>query len=534
MAESDQTPTDPRPARARAALSTVRVALVRRAGRATARGVRAAPHRPRVRRTGLVFAILAVGIGGAILGILLAGRTAVDVGPFRAQMALSPSLTGGSEVNIPPLGALHLATHDGPAHLSITLQSLDQRRTEALISDPTAITRASRTAVDDVGDGVLRVGLRSMAVAVLSTLALSALVFRRMRRVAWCGTVALAVTAGSLGIAAGTFRVSAVQEPRYTGLLVNAPAVVGDAHRIADRYDQYAAQLQAIVGNVSRLYTTVSTLPVYQPDSETTRVLHVSDLHLNPTAWSLIRTVVEQFDIDIVIDTGDINDWGSEPEASFVDTIALLRVPYVYIRGNHDSFLTERAVARQRNAIVLDDSIRTVAGLTIAGIGDPRFTPDKQESPPGSGATAGTVESVLNSGRQLAATIRTSGRPVDIALVHDPASAGGLTGACPLILAGHMHARTVSELPPPPGSAPGTRPTRLLVEGSTGGAGLRGLEGEEPTPLAMSVLYFDRQRSLQAYDDITVGGTGRSQVELKRRLISEPIPDGPDAPSPPR
>jgi hypothetical protein len=60
------------------------------------------------------------------------------------------------------------------------------------------------------------------------------------------------------------------------------------------------------------------------------------------------------------------------------------------------------------------------------------------------------------------------------------------------------------------------------VQGSTGGAGLRGLEGEKPTPLTMSVLYFDPQKQLQAYDDIQVGGTGESQVNLERHVIRDP------------
>src|SRR5262249_57916802 len=80
---------------------------------------------------------------------------------------------------------------------------------------------------------------------------------------------------------------------------------------------------------------------------------------------------------DMVIDTGDITDWGSEPEASYVAAIGRLNVPYVFVRGNHDSRQTQAAVGRQPNAIVLDDEVRTVDGLTIAGIGDPRFTPDK-------------------------------------------------------------------------------------------------------------------------------------------------------------
>ena len=472
----------------------------------------------RLRRLGVVLALFAVTLGGIVIGTYAGGHVGTDIGPFRAELKLSPSLSGGTTVDIPPLGALLLDSHDGPAYLTVEVGALDQGRTEALIDDPASISRASQSAVQDVRDGVMRLGLRTLASAVLATLILAALVFRDVRRTAWAGGLALVITAGSLGVAATTLRPQAIEEPRYEGLLVNAPAIVGDARRIANDYTKYAEQLQRLVGNVSKLYTTVSALPVVQPSPGTTRVLHVSDMHLNPTGWQLIRTVVEQFGIDVVIDTGDMTDWGSEPEASFVGSIGLLKKPYVFIRGNHDSPRTAAAVAQQPNAIVLNNSITTVGGLTIAGIGDPRFTPDKETSPAGSGLTAAVADQVIGAGEQLAATVEKSPRKVDIALVHDPASAGPLSGTCPLVLSGHTHARQVSKLP----EVPGKQPTTLMVEGSTGGAGLRGLEGEKPTPLTMTVLYFDQQKLLQAYDEITVGGTGQSQVNLERHVIRDP------------
>ncbi|SBT52950.1 metallophosphoesterase family protein [Micromonospora auratinigra] len=474
--------------------------------------------RDRLRRLGAVLLLLVVTLTGVVAGTYAGGHVDTDIGPFRAQLSLSPSLTGGTTVDIPPLGALLLDSHDGPAYLTVELGALDQRRTEALIDDPASISRASQSAVDDVRAGVMRLGLKTLAAAVLATLLLAGLVFRDVRRTAWAGGLALAVTAGSLGLAAATIRPQAIEEPRYEGLLVNAPAIVGDARRIANDYTRYAEQLQRLVGNVSKLYTTVSSLPVYQPAPGTTRVLHVSDMHLNPTGWQLIRTVVEQFGIDVVIDTGDITDWGSEPEASFVGSIGLLKKPYVYIRGNHDSPRTAAAVAQQPNAIVLNNSTVTVSGLTIAGIGDPRFTPDKETSPAGSGLTRQVADQVIGTGEQLAATVQNSPAKVNVALVHDPASAGPLSGSCPLVLAGHTHSRQVSKLP----QVPGKQPTTLMVEGSTGGAGLRGLEGEKPTPLTMTVLYFDQQKLLQAYDDITVGGTGQSQVNLERHVVRDP------------
>jgi predicted phosphodiesterase len=377
--------------------------------------------------------------------------------------------------------------------------------------------------------------VRTLGIGVLSALVLAALIFRNVRRIAAAGVTALVVTGGSLGLAAGTLRPDSIAEPRYEGLLVNAPSVVGDARKIADNYGRYADQLEQIVSNVSRVYTTVSALPSYEPASNTTRILHVSDLHLNPSSWGLIRTVVKTFDIDAVVDTGDDVDWGSAAETSYVSSISSLDVPYIYVRGNHDSSAIQSAIAKQKNAVVLDNTITTVDGLTIAGIGDPEFTPDKSTTePPEDPATS----PLLQAGQQLADTVRAHDKRVDFAMLHDPAMAPPLSGVVPLVLAGHLHHREVSLLPAPSAAPPASAspsssvgpspslspadapmPTRLMVEGSTGGAGLRGLEKDKPTPLELSVLYFDENHNLKAYDDIQLGGTGESNVEMQRNVI---------------
>jgi len=238
-----------------------------------------------------------------------------------------------------------------------------------------------------------------------------------------------------------------------------------------------------------------------------------------------VSTVVKQFNIDIVVDTGDIVDWGSQPEDSYIDSIASLKVPYVYVRGNHDSVNTAAAVARQPNATVLDNSTVTVHGLTFAGIGDPRFTPDKSIP-----SATSDRDLLLEVGAHLATTIRTSKTPVDVAMVHDPLAADSLAFSVPVVLAGHQHKRSVHRVDGPPGS-PTTNRTLLMVEGSTGGAGLRGLESSSPLPLALSVLYFDDNRSLQAYDDIQVGGTGLSQVSLDRHIVTPDVKGASPSPS---
>lgn len=486
------------------------------------------------RRLATAGGLVMVAIVGTSVGLLLGGRIHQDVGPFTAQFDMRPSVSGGTSVQIPPLGSLDLRSHDGPAHLEVQVQALDQKRAQALINSPNGITIASQNAVADVQRGVTRLAFQSAGAAVLGAMMLASLIYRDMRRIAISGVLSLLLVAASGGVALLTFRPNSVEEPQYHGLLSNAPAVIGDARNIANRFDAYKAELQRLVNNVSRLYGTVSTLPVYQPDAGTIRALHVSDLHLNPAAWPVIQTVVQQYQINLVIDTGDINDWGTAMESSFVDSIGTLNVPYVYIRGNHDSNLTAAAIAKQHNAVVLENSVKNVAGLTIGGIGDPRFTPDKSTSghadrPQGAPAHQES-DALAASAEELASTIKAQPGKVDVALVHDPASAGGLAGSVPLVLAGHLHHRETSLLK---GSA--GKQTFLMVQGSTGGAGLRGLEGEEPTPLEMSVLYFDPKGGLQAYDDITLGGTGQTEASINRHIIKNnlnPPPTESLSPSP--
>jgi predicted phosphodiesterase len=237
------------------------------------------------------------------------------------------------------------------------------------------------------------------------------------------------------------------------------------------------------------------------------RVLHVSDVHLNPQAFDVMNLLVDQFDIDAVADTGDTTDWGSDPETRLLDRIGDIDVPYLWVRGNHDSRATQRAIAQQPNAVVLDRSSATVAGLRFWGAADTRFTPSKDQK---SGKNAERTKA-----EEMAITISEDvddAQPpgIDVVMVHDPRMAGELGDQVPLVLAGHTHDAKEERL----GS------TRLLVEGSTGGAGLRGLQNEDPEPLSATVLYFDPDTDeLVAYDRITIDGLGETGARIDRHVV---------------
>ena len=54
---------------------------------------------------------------------------------------------------------------------------------------------------------------------------------------------------------------------------------------------------------VSTLFSAVSTLPSDPGSGDTIRVLHVSDIHMNPAGFDLMSNLVEQFGANFVIDT---------------------------------------------------------------------------------------------------------------------------------------------------------------------------------------------------------------------------------------
>lgn len=468
-------------------------------------------------------AVVLAGLFGAWLGLALGGQVLTPIGPADVHLSLSPQWSGETIVNVAPLGQLAFDTHAAPLRFEASISEIRLSAAEEMFANPDAINRMASGIGDDLRAGVTALFVRSAVVAVAGAALVGLVLLRSWRRAAGSVLTAATALAATGALAVATFNPSAIAEPRYTGLLAGAPQVVGSAEDVVSRFTQYQEQLAGLVGNVTMLYEATSTLPVYADDESVVRVLHVSDIHLNPASWSIIRTLVGQFQVDVIVDSGDLTDRGSAAEDAFADEIGKLDVPYVWVRGQHDSMGTQRAVQSQPNAVVLDGETAEVGGIVFYGAGDPRFVQDAARENP-------TTAEVARIGEVQAEAVEDADPPVDVVLMHTRDQAQAFDGVVPLVLTGNEHFRS-TELT--------EAGTRFLVQGSTGGAGLSGLaQGpDRPTPYQASVLYFDADtRRLQARDDIDLGGIGLTSAQVERYIEEDPGAEGPDGeePSPER
>jgi predicted phosphodiesterase len=460
------------------------------------------------RRAAAIAVAAVLGLAGAWLGVLLGGTERTAVGPFDTTMALRPTTTGGTTVAMPPLGDLMLDTHDAPMRLRVEVKGIDAVKARKIASNPARLAGLEERAVSEVRSGVIDLFVRTAIVAVLGAAGVALLVVRKVRAAVVAAVVALGATGGVYYAAWSTWNPTAIQEPRFSGLLSSAPAVVGNARDIVQDFDKYRQQLARLVTNVSRLYSATSTLPVMSQQEDMVRVLHVSDLHIAPQAWDVIASVAHQYNVDVVVDSGDITDHGSAAENRYLEGVRQVGAPYVWVRGNHDSMTTQRAMQKIPGVTVLNGRPVNVAGIRFLGAGDPRFTPDNSRTDLAEDAVAAQAQA-------LADVARRDGN-VDSIVYHDPEPAALFDGVTRTVLSGHHHMHYNDRL---------SERTWRLVEGSTGGSGLRALEPEEPAPINLSVLYLDRETAeLRAWDHLRLGGLGLTSAEINREVV-EPEQD---------
>ena len=455
------------------------------------------------RRAAWVLAVVAIGLAGTLLGMTAWGTTNSAMGPFRVELSASFG-TGETEIVLPPVGRITAETHISPLSFRATLREVDVQELTKLVRDRTVSDIA-----DDVGDRargrVARFGLQLLAASVLGALLLAALAFRSNWRAVLLSLVVPVTIVGGSELAAWiTYDSNAFRAPRFSGSLALAPRLVGDVETAAARIDAFRLELRRIVSGAVRVYSQIQARQVRGDDI---RVLHISDVHLSPLGLEFARQVADAFDVDAVVDTGDLTSFGTPAEDLVARFVTRFRRPYIFVPGNHDSTSVDAAMGRASNVTVLDGATVERAGIVFYGLGHPVFTPNKEAAVDDEEFEARARQ----AGERVRGDVEAMAEPPDVVAVHDDRMAESVAGHVAVVISGHFHQA----------SARVEHGTLFLRDGTTGGSGFTVFTQEGGIPLSAEILYFERGPSpvLVAFDRITQSPeTGNLSVE--RHLVA--------------
>lgn len=464
----------------------------------------------RVARLVLPFLVGAVA-GVASLGLIPPASEAL--GPARVSVSAEVA-AGRTVVTVPPLGTISAATHPAPVEVEMTFKNVDFEEL-----GPLATTSAGRAELleqmdEDLRDVIRTATLRfALGAAIVGAIAAALLWHRRWLQIALGAGGALVGVAALLGVTLVTFDNDAFEQPRYSGTLARAPIVIETLRETPSVLDSIRSRYETATRRLSDLLVLVAQ-PDTDPRTDTTSILHISDIHANPLGLEIADELVRGFEVDAVLDTGDLAsstiDTGSltslaEPiDRQMTRLIERLEVPYYFVPGNHDSPRLLSALKEAANVTVFDEEIQTISGIDVLGWADPTFTTDSSVT------IEEKDEARLETADEVAAEVLA--QSPHVLAVHDDNLAAQSYGNVPLVVAGHGHERDLRR----------EEGTIVVAVGSTGATGLKSLTLEADKSYEAEILYF-RGTEIVAVDYVTFHGSNDFVVE--RTTFEEELPD---------
>jgi predicted phosphodiesterase/hypothetical membrane protein len=467
-----------------------------------------------------------LGVLAVMLACIAAGVVATAVAPatahtrhYQASVALDPDPTH--------LGQILATTAFGDLEVGFSGAAPGIRtvpQVNASIADALSRPQVSLATLRP-GPEELSAAIRDVAVDVLIRFAAGGLlligsvfgayaVLRRRRPpvalvVACAAGWVLATTATAASLYA-TYQPQRQETFTSTGILGTLQRNQGILSDVEARATQVAPYLRNVIALSTALQQKYAAAPL---EADTAlRVLLVSDVH-GGNQYPLMRTVVEEESVDVIIDAGDLLNFGTvaEGEAAGIFTgIESLGVPYLFVRGNHDATSATddevlRRLAQVPNVVLLEPASGdytevTVGGVTIAGFNDPRWFGDSGRGSPAKQVPA--RESFVAAFAERAAA--------DVVVSHEPWAVQGIEGG--VLVNGHMHSADLEGNRVQVGTFTGGGPVTHFVEEAPG----EELVGQ---PSAFDVLTFGtdcRLATLTRYrfSDVIEGRPSYDGVQL--------------------
>jgi predicted phosphodiesterase len=442
------------------------------------------------------------------------GKILFPVKAFDFLISLQPSWHGVTEVKIPPVGTISAATHHTPVKIKIILENININILHDLIS------QKNKTTADESGDikqpvdpnqlvdtqnlmdstqlvstikneikknayrYVLRLILLALCAGVLASLIING---KKIKPLLGGAAIALLLALFLIGLTYHTYDPQKFRNPEFRGALEAAPWMIRMAENVLQKYDALGDQLEIIANNLTQLYEGINVQETLfnAEEGQEIAVLLVSDIHNNVAAKKFIRQIAENFSIDLFIDTGDLTDYGTKLESLLTNGLNEIERPYLFIPGNHDSPEIILSLSAYPQVTIANNQLVELSGLNIFAIADP-LSASKEMENSSEEQRQEFRQQILNLWKEVAA-------PPDLIAAHNLQDVSPLIGQVPLIVHGHTHRLSVTE----------EKGTLIINAGSTGGAGIRGLQAHQEIPYSVILLHFRKNSNEHNNDDGT-------------------------------
>jgi len=454
-----------------------------------------------------------VGILGALLLVSVLSTQKITINALDFSIGLHVFDKGYTAIDIPPLGTIRARTHQLPLMFRISLQNINLERLSDLVTaqDPELIFEEIQDTLRHQAIGFL---LRTLAVSFVGGFGAAFLLFREGKKALFAGIAGLLAFSILIGSALLTYDEKAFREPEFEGIVEAAPWLMGVAEEALVAVQGLDEKMKIVTDNLLVLFESLRYLGGGggSVDGEL-KVLHISDIHNNPIGVSLAKQMAVSFGVDLIIDTGDLTDYGTPLEADLISGIEEINLPWLFVPGNHDSPSVIQSFQELDNVIVIEEGVIYLEELdiAIAGAADP------------SSQTSAMTVAPRDVYKEAAARLRDKISQADIApsiiVGHHAYLLDELSDLYAVMLHGHSHRVSIQ-----------VKENALVVDaGTTGGAGIRGLMTPNEMPFTMVLLHFNRRNAgwyAAAADVITVHQLDAGFI-LERHLLRQPSPPVP-------
>ena len=281
--------------------------------------------------------IILLSLIGSIFFLNLMGNITFNFEALEFKLGIQVFSRGCTDINIPPIGTVRAKTHLLPIRISFTLQNIDLKLLETLLETAPEKEQLFEDFKREISNILDIYFLKLFVISALGGM-LGSILFERnqIKPLLYSALVGVLFCTLILVGTVATYDISTFQNPEYQGALEAAPWMMGLAEQAFVQLNTLGEQLQIMAQNIYLLFEKINTMESLSTAEGTIKILHVSDLHNNQAALKFINQVINSFNVDLVIDSGDLTDYERQLKLKFW-IIWLISGSLFICGGNHDS-----------------------------------------------------------------------------------------------------------------------------------------------------------------------------------------------------